>query len=401
MEAELEDVVRAPRIVLADVPEDSGIKKSDNFCSRIIQQHTRQSDRYLRCMTFLRILKYSFPERTEFAPPFPRPLRSPFPCWQCHRKFSGPPVFLPMSTLEGVRDEYGNFCSGPCANTYLHMNMHSVDQSARAADLIYYLQEEYGFRGTHVGLAPHFTEHVNYGGDLTDEAFCRNIAEPTVTDHIRMRPFIPTDAVIEVVAPRGDVLEGVLGVPLPSSVSERQQHKWEFRNIQQPPLADIEVRLASLEKPEKRQGLYELYLERKGGFAPTDKSPDTSEVNNVAVPKKPAQKRKAPAALAAPAPVAESQQAGDNTGGGGSAPAPPPPQPASAGGLAGLLVSASLTTKGKKAAGPLAAPKSKAAAAPKPSADPSADSDLAASTAAPAPPPPAAPARKRTKKTQT
>ena len=372
---EIDDVVRAPRINLSEVPADKDIKRSDNFCSRIIQQNTRQTDRFMRCMTFLRILKYSYPDRTEFEPPYPRPLRSPFPCYQCHRKFPGPPVFLPLNTLEHTRDEWGNFCSGPCANTYLHMNMHTVELNMRAADLVYYLQEEYGFKGSQVGMAPHFSEHVDYGGDLTDEAFTKNLQEPRVTSHIRMRPYIPTDAVIEVVAPAGDILEGIVGVPLPAAVSERQQHRWEFRGIRQPSREDIEVRLASLERPEKRQGAYELYLERKGGFDTDDRTPDSSsEMATVAVPKKAPPKRKP--VSAPPPPPPSLPEGNDNEEEKAVPPAAPAPAPAPPSGLAGMLVSSSSKTRRTKTT----------TAKPKPSAAPAkAKAPAPVSKPAPAP----------------
>lgn len=287
---DLEDDLRAPRINLADVPEDKDIKKSDSFCSRIVQQNTRHCDRYIRCLTFLKILKHSFPEQTVFEPPFPRPTCSPFPCFQCHRRFSGPPVFIPMPMLDGTREEWGNFCSGPCANTYLHTNMPNVDLAARAADLFYYLQENYGFSGTQIGLAPHFSLHVDYGGHLTDAAFTKDLEEPTLTSLIRTRPFYPTDAVVEVVAPAGDILEGVVGVPIPSTVSERQQHRWELRGLRAPSLEANEIRLASLPKLEKRQGAYELFLARTGN---TEASADV--VDDIAAPKKSTQKKRVPA----------------------------------------------------------------------------------------------------------
>lgn len=289
---DLEDDMRAPRIDLAALPDDKEVKRSDSFCSRIVQQNTRHCDRYIRDLTFLKLLKYSYPDRTEFSPPYPRPLKSPFPCYQCHRRFQGPPVFIPMAMLEGFWDEWGNFCSGPCANTYLHHNMPNVDLSLRAAELFYYLQEVYGFKGTQIGFAPHFTLHTDYGGHLTDEAFARELDEPTVTSHIRMRPFFPTDVVIEVVAPAGDILEGVVGIPMPPTMSGRDQHKWEIRGIKAPALDATEIRLASLPKLEKRPGIYELYLQRKSGFAPDTDHADHADVMAIAAPKKSSQKRK-------------------------------------------------------------------------------------------------------------
>jgi hypothetical protein len=242
--------------------------------------------------------------------------------------------------LDGCREEYGNFCSGPCANTYLHHNMANVDLSARAADLFYYLQEVYGFKGTQIGFAPHFSMHVDYGGHLSDEAFTKELNEPLVTSHIRMRPFYPTDAVIEVVAPAGDILEGVVGVPLPASMTDRQQHKWEIRGIRAPTLEANELRLASLPKLEKRQGLYELYLERKKGFAEAGPS-ENADVMAIAAPKKSSQKRKA--AVLADVVAGGAAEASAKT----SAPAAAPPVKNT---LAGMVTAA----KSKKK--PVAAP---------------------------------------------
>jgi hypothetical protein len=291
---DMEEDMRAPRIDLASLPEDARIQVSDRFCTRIVQQNTQHCDRNMWHLLFLRLLKHSYPDQTVFQPPYPRPLKSPFPCWQCHRVFSGPPVFIPMPMLDGTREEHGNFCSGPCVNTYLHYNMSNVDLAARAADLFYYLQEVYDFKGTQIGFAPHFSLRREYGGHMTEEAFVKDLNEPRLTSTLRLRPFCPSEAVIEVVAPAGDILEGVVGVPLPTSVAERQHNKWEIRGIRMPDLKDIEVRLAGLPKTTTdppTAGAYMHYIERRGFPATSPDAAEHADVMAIAAPKSTSQKR--------------------------------------------------------------------------------------------------------------
>ena len=191
-------------------------------------------------------------------------------------------------------EEYGNFCSAPCANTYLDKNMRDSNLSTRVADLFEYMQDIHGFRGNDIGFAPHFTQHINYGGDLSDEQFDAIIGTPSLTTHILMKPYIPTDAVIEwqfsgevsaclppaerAVAAAGsssstssptqeettgDFLASIMRVKAPEV---DHHHRWDATHLRQPPMEEIEERLAGLPQLAKTTGLYELYLSRKGGF---------------------------------------------------------------------------------------------------------------------------------------
>jgi hypothetical protein len=254
---------RGDRIDLKSLKEHSTFKVTDSFCSRIVQQTTRRCVRCIKDTRFLGILMHSYPEQTEFSPPFPAPLRSPYRCLYCRNHFDTVPVFIPMRMLEGTWEEWGNFCCGACANSYLHLFMNQVDLPGRAADLFAYMRQVHGFKGTELGILPEFHCHKDYGGPFDDTHFQKLKEDTSVKTRLLMWPFIPTDAVIEVCARAGDVLEGVLGSRIPTAITERQQHKWEVRGIRQPPLEEIEARLASLPPREKRTGAFELFCARK------------------------------------------------------------------------------------------------------------------------------------------
>lgn len=200
-----------------------------------------------------------------------------------------------MEMLDRKVEEWGNFCSGPCANTYLDKNMRDSNLATRAADLFEYMQDVHGFRENEIGFAPHFTQHVNYGGDLTDEQFDMITNTPGLTTHILMKPYIPTDAVIEwqytggfsdrdhntttsntaatnrqeldigvnKQVPCDDVLASVMKTRPPDT---DHHHRWDATHLKQPSMDAIEERLASLPPLPKTTGLYELYLQRKGGL---------------------------------------------------------------------------------------------------------------------------------------
>ena len=328
---DLEELIQlgVPRVPLHKAKESSEIRRSEVFCSKIIHQRSTHQIRFRRQSLFLKIVQHSHPE--VLAPSadgvYPRPLSSPFPCFQCHRRFPGVPIFIPTEMLDRRIEEFGNFCSAPCANTYLDKNMRDSNLSTRVADLFEYMQDIHGFRGSSIGFAPHFTQHVHYGGDLTDEQFDAVIGTPGLSTHILMKPYIPTEAVIEwqfagETAPFPAQAQAQAPAPAQASAPtpaqapvKRQQavplfgkavlqqrvdeqeapqqesvkpavsssdflasvmrakapevdhhHRWDATNLRQPPMEEIEERLATLPQLAKTTGLYELYLARKGGF---------------------------------------------------------------------------------------------------------------------------------------
>ena len=300
---ELEDrQLGIPRVPLHSAKESSEIRRSEVFCSKIIHQRSTHQIRFRRQSLYLKLVRHSHPEcgGASADGSYPRPLSSPFPCFQCHRLFKAPPIFIPTEMLDRRIEEYGNFCSAPCANTYMDHNMRDSSLATRIADFFEYMQDVHGFRGTEIGFAPHFSQHVNYGGDLTDAQFDAIINIPGLTTHIRMKPYIPTDAVIEwqfngndqelphavavaaqdasavgVSAGAGagagagaavghtDVLASVMRSKAPEA---DHHHRWDATNLKQPPMEEIEERLAGLPQLPQTTGLYELYLQRKGGI---------------------------------------------------------------------------------------------------------------------------------------
>lgn len=312
---DLEDIL-PPRVPLHAAKDSSEIKRSEVYCSKIIHQRLNHQIRFRRSAFYLKLVRHSHPDVTvpNDRGEYPRPLSSPFPCFQCHRKFSGPPIGIPIEMLDGQVEEWGNFCKGPCVMTYMRKNMRDSNLAMRIADFFEYMQDYHGFRGTEIGFAPHFTEHENYGGDLTDAQFDDIIGNPQLTTHILMKPYIPTDAVIEwqysgnltdtaavnitsypvaKVAAEPILQRDALDVGLPAQESGFQNnapktlkpseellasvmktrppntdhhHRWDATHLKQPSLEAIEERLASLPELPKTTGLYELYLQRKGGL---------------------------------------------------------------------------------------------------------------------------------------
>ena len=335
---ELEDIIQlgVPRVPLHAAKESAEIRRSEVFCSKIIHQRSTHQIRFRRHPLFLKLVQHSHPDctATSVNGSYPRPLSSPFPCFQCHRKFAGVPIFIPTEMLDRRIEEYGNFCSAPCANTYLDKNMRDSNLSTRVADLFEYMQDVHGFRGNDIGFAPHFTQHVNYGGDLSDEQFDAIIGTPALTTHILMKPYIPTDAVIEwqfsgeaasagpLLSPdgvgaalsaarrqppsqqeeskSGDFLASVMQVKAPEV---NHHHRWDATHLRQPPMEEIEERLAGLPQLAKTTGLYELYLSRKGGFdtpiSDDDEPPGMASRNGITRPRK----KNLPSATPAPPPT--------------------------------------------------------------------------------------------------
>jgi hypothetical protein len=261
---DMEDPDHEPAVPLHQAEQRrQGVECTEVFSSKIIHQRTERRDRFRHNPRFMRILAHSHPECTletiATSQPWPRPESSPFPCDQCHRRFPTAPVFLPMTMLDGVPEEWGNFCSGPCAMTYLHTNMRDAFLAARSADLLETLRVVHGFRGTTVGFAPHFTQRQEYGGDLTDEQFQAIVDRPNLTTVILRKPFCPTLEVVEwqcVAAARdtgeaaSETLERVMGTAAPA-LDHHQQ--WNVNNLQQPSVDTTVRRLASLPRPEPVQ----------------------------------------------------------------------------------------------------------------------------------------------------
>ena len=293
---------RLPHVVLAGAPEDSDVRRSNVLCSKIIRDRSNRNVRFRRSALFMKIVNYNHPDivQPSSTGEYPRPLKSPFPCYNCHRTFTCPPKFMPIVMLDGSRTEDGNYCSGPCMLAYAHANLVDSNLAGLVSDIYVYMQDVHGFRGSCIGLAPSFRQRQAYGGELTDDQFDAVVGNPCLTTHVRMKPFIPTEVVIEWqfagdvsvatqpahITDASDVnaasavsgINGaqqnavaILGTVMDTTVPEvDQHHRWEVRGLRQPPLEAIETRLASLPVLEKRKGLYEVYLERRGGFDDED-----------------------------------------------------------------------------------------------------------------------------------
>jgi hypothetical protein len=290
------------------------VKRGEVFCSKIIHQRASHQSRFTWSDTFKKIMAHSHPDCTgpNAKGEYPRPISSPFPCWQCHRYFDGPPVMIAIIALNGTRSEWGNFCDITCGNTYLHANMNDHNLASRIADYHEYCQDVHGFTGDVIGFAPHFSMREAYGGPLTEEQFDKIARTPGLRTMERRAPFLPTDAVIEwqckvnlsadakrasaeatapasnpfsrprqaaplAAAPAAplfaenegktadEVLTGLMGYKADATY---YHHQWEVRGLKQPPKDDIQKRLLSLPEPEQKQGSYELYWKRKGCGAP-------------------------------------------------------------------------------------------------------------------------------------
>lgn len=307
----LEDALLTKLPVLIPNANEQEVKRSEVYCSKIIHQKASHQSRFTWTPLYRKLMAHNgFDVDKDTKAPFPRPLKSPFPCFNCHMRFDAPPVFIPIIVLNGNRTEWGNFCDPSCGMTYLHSNMNDSNLPARVADYVEYLQDVHGFTGDRVNFAPHFRMLATYGGDLDEEKFRVISHTPGLRTFERMAPFIPTEVVIEWQCRIDDVEEappeaaepGSVGVaaaqappPPPPRVAfgdrrpdekrrttsetlaklighkpeaANHHHQWENYGLRQPPLAAIEKRLLSLPKPEEKEGLYKLYWERHGQGAP-------------------------------------------------------------------------------------------------------------------------------------
>ena len=311
MAEDLLDEAFAKLPALVPAANEKEVKRSEVYCSKIIHQKASHQSRFTWTPVYKKIMEfngYGGGGGGMGPPPYPRPLRSPFPCYQCHRVFACPPCFLPIIVLNGSRTEWGNFCDPSCANTYLHTVMNDSNLAARVADLYEYVQDVHGFTGERIHYAPHFSMRELYGGDLTDAKFDVMAKTPGLRTFERMAPFIPTEVVIEwqcrvdemegpgaaggggVVAEEvgsGSGIGGGGGVgpkrkgAAASTAAEalakligykpeaaNHHHQWEVHGLRQPSLADIEKRLLNLPQPDEKEGLYSIYWERHGAGAP-------------------------------------------------------------------------------------------------------------------------------------
>lgn len=328
-----ESLAKLPVLVSSEAA--TNVKRGEVFCSKIIHQKATHQSRFQWSSLFKKIMEYAHPDCAGPGPKgeYPRPLKSPFPCFQCHRYFSGPPIFIAIVALNGNRTEWGNFCDPKCANTYLHLNMNDSNLAARVADLHEYCQDVHGMRGEAIGFAPHFTLHEKYGGNLTDAKFDQVARTKGLRTHERKAPFIPTDVVIEWQCRLDDVLPQENAVPVqapapPAHVSAFQRcaqpaqvsteasaadvlanvmgskpdaahhhHQWEVRGLKQPSQENIERRLLSLPRPEQKEGLYDLYWRRKGYGHPASILEMTADMeketqNTVVAPHRPVARNK-------------------------------------------------------------------------------------------------------------
>lgn len=254
------------------------------LCSRIIQdrcdaqQHHRNM-KFVRSQMMTQLVKHCYPDvdlrdfKHNERTPLPRPFKSPFPCFNCHRTFSGRPWFRPVMSLEGTLTEDENYCSGPCMNRGVH-NKGGVFLAEQAALAYEYAQDVYGFKGTRLGLAPNFWEHEKYGGPLSEARFNEIIGNEDVTTHTLYRPFHPTETVIGFQLDNGatlagsalgtdatDAAEGTAAASSSAAVAVTH-HQWGHRGLSQDSVAAIEVRLSGLAPLEKKPGEYEIWLKR-------------------------------------------------------------------------------------------------------------------------------------------
>ena len=301
------------------------VVRDEVFCSRIVHQNSSHQSRFTWSNTFRAIMAHACPDcpGPDGAGRYPRPLSSPFPCFQCHMKFDNAPCFIPYMVLSGTRTEWGNFCDPSCALRYLHQNNNDADLAEKVAELYEYCQDVLGWEPTvsnpRIVQAPHFTMRAAYGGPLTDEQFLMAARTPGLFIKERFAPFIPTPSVVEWqccldVGPQSGfgAVGGALGSAqkatsgpqhgsgartstgvdgsrasdshedecaastTTASASERlaallgttehnsaKRHHWEVTGLRRPPEEDIRARLASLPQPAKKVGSYELYWARK------------------------------------------------------------------------------------------------------------------------------------------
>lgn len=94
-------------------------------------------------------------------------------CWNCTYTFDAVPCFIPINIRIDERGHlhalvHGNFCSFPCAVRYTR----GMSQRIQRLDALNLLYRDMLHRiPIRIPEAPHYTEHRDYGGRLTDEKF--------------------------------------------------------------------------------------------------------------------------------------------------------------------------------------------------------------------------------------
>jgi hypothetical protein len=156
--------------------------------------------RFVRNTMYRQMVKFSHPDWDGKEGPdgsCPRPTKSPFPCWNCLHYFQGAPFTIPMEALNKTMSEYGNFCSPPCGNTFLHFFLPDALTNERASLLFIHARDNYGWTGNTIGFAPLFWQHQRFGGTMDDSQFQMVINTPELTVSLLAPPYIPAQMVEE------------------------------------------------------------------------------------------------------------------------------------------------------------------------------------------------------------
>jgi hypothetical protein len=115
------------------------------------------------------------------------PKKTNLKCWMCDFVFEGTPKFVPTyikdsparskeSSIEvGV---LGNMCSFACASLYINTYFHRKEQAWKLLDNLSMLYRLFKGRSVHyIPLAPHKTTMVQYGGNMSETEFRKQIQD--------------------------------------------------------------------------------------------------------------------------------------------------------------------------------------------------------------------------------
>ena len=178
---------------------------------------------------------------------------SKYACWHCCHNFEGNVVYVPHScTSSGVYSVYGNFCSFPCAKSYL-MDVNAFSCSIQLLLLNRMARDAYHFIGD-ICAAPPRVSLTMFGGGLSIEEFRTSSNSSSVI--LMSAPFVPRIMAEESVPSSHN--EQCVNFEVPKAqpegeINEGHNMTWAVRGLKRPsqplelpraePMGDSEVSL--------------------------------------------------------------------------------------------------------------------------------------------------------------
>lgn len=135
---------------------------------------------------------------------YTRPLACPFPCYNCHDRFDGPPITVAFELPDRTQAEHGLFCSFPCGWAFIHHYLDDCFGAETPALTLELWERAYGWApplGATVPISPHFSQLDSYGGPVALDTVRASRPDPEALRATIIQlaaPYIPVPAALEV-----------------------------------------------------------------------------------------------------------------------------------------------------------------------------------------------------------